>query len=327
MKKRCVLTILLLVIFTSFTVFAHPGRTDEDGGHHDYDNESGLGSYHYHHGYPAHLHENGICPYNYDDQTGINDNEDSSNSTTKKYYAGTKSNKWAPDSEQTVYLEDDIFHLKGCPGIQGNGTLRSLSFLTKEVQPCNYCQPLKYNSIEDVPGYEDPTEESIGLIEIIGIGALLLWVIWIGYILLSCFSFLKDKIQNKLKSKNTEQMLKLKEAERIQAEYEYYFSCYAFYPPESFVDIPKGVFLKHGLPATSGRGKYGLYTVYVTPKGKCYHQRELCLKSPNLKQTHFIFINGYLRPCSRCVKKVLPDLNWYYEYKRIYDIKKKYLIP
>lgn len=47
----------------SITVSAHSGRTDSHGGHHDYKNVSGLGSYHYHHGYPAHLHENGVCPY------------------------------------------------------------------------------------------------------------------------------------------------------------------------------------------------------------------------------------------------------------------------
>lgn len=43
---------------------AHSGRTDSSGGHHDYKNKSGLGSYHYHcGGYPAHLHPNGVCPY------------------------------------------------------------------------------------------------------------------------------------------------------------------------------------------------------------------------------------------------------------------------
>ena len=43
---------------------AHQGRTDKYGGHHDYNNVSGLGSYHYHCGsYPAHLHPNGVCPY------------------------------------------------------------------------------------------------------------------------------------------------------------------------------------------------------------------------------------------------------------------------
>lgn len=42
---------------------AHSGRTDSQGGHRDNKNKSGLGSYHYHHGYPAHLHTNGVCPY------------------------------------------------------------------------------------------------------------------------------------------------------------------------------------------------------------------------------------------------------------------------
>ena len=43
---------------------AHSGRTDRYGGHRDNKNKSGLGSYHYHcGGHPAHLHENGICPY------------------------------------------------------------------------------------------------------------------------------------------------------------------------------------------------------------------------------------------------------------------------
>ncbi|MDE6887476.1 MAG: peptidoglycan-binding protein [Eubacterium sp.] len=43
---------------------AHSGRTDSNGGHRDNRNASGLGSYHYHcGGYPAHLHENGVCPY------------------------------------------------------------------------------------------------------------------------------------------------------------------------------------------------------------------------------------------------------------------------
>lgn len=49
---------------TVLTVEAHSGRTDGSGGHHDYKNKSGLGSYHYHcGGHPAHLHPNGVCPY------------------------------------------------------------------------------------------------------------------------------------------------------------------------------------------------------------------------------------------------------------------------
>lgn len=52
-----------LTISSSGIAQAHSGRTDASGGHHDYKNASGLGSYHYHHGYSAHLHTNGVCPY------------------------------------------------------------------------------------------------------------------------------------------------------------------------------------------------------------------------------------------------------------------------
>lgn len=61
MMKKVFLILLILVIVLSITfpTFAHSGRTDSQGGHHDRSN----GSYHYHHGYPAHDHPNGECPY------------------------------------------------------------------------------------------------------------------------------------------------------------------------------------------------------------------------------------------------------------------------
>lgn len=63
MKKRVLIALLLISLF-AVSASAHGGRTDANGGHHDYQNKSGLGSYHYHHGYPAHLHPGGVCPYN-----------------------------------------------------------------------------------------------------------------------------------------------------------------------------------------------------------------------------------------------------------------------
>ena len=61
MKLRKITAILLSVMISAGSVYAHPGRTDSNGGHHDYKNKSGLGSYHYHcGGYPAHLHPNGV---------------------------------------------------------------------------------------------------------------------------------------------------------------------------------------------------------------------------------------------------------------------------
>ena len=56
------ITIVLFVYFTiffCFTVTAHSGRTDSNGGHYDHND----GSYHYHHGYPEHQHPNDVCPY------------------------------------------------------------------------------------------------------------------------------------------------------------------------------------------------------------------------------------------------------------------------
>ena len=57
------LTFIILIFIFPLCIYAHPGRTDGNGGHHDYKNQSGLGSYHYHHGMPAHLHPGGVCPY------------------------------------------------------------------------------------------------------------------------------------------------------------------------------------------------------------------------------------------------------------------------
>ena len=42
------LVALLCILLLPVNAAAHSGRTDANGGHHDYKNKSGLGSYHYH---------------------------------------------------------------------------------------------------------------------------------------------------------------------------------------------------------------------------------------------------------------------------------------
>lgn len=73
MKKR-ILLILALFLYLSATAIAHPGKTDANGGHYDHD----TGQYHYHHGYEAHQHTGGACPYDFDDKTGENSGSPSS---------------------------------------------------------------------------------------------------------------------------------------------------------------------------------------------------------------------------------------------------------
>ncbi len=92
MKRRILsLGIALLTVFLlSTVVFAHPGQTDADGGHYD----RSTGEYHYHHGYPAHQHTGGQCPYEFDDRTGWNSVPSSSKSKTKFFDWSDPSNSW-----------------------------------------------------------------------------------------------------------------------------------------------------------------------------------------------------------------------------------------
>ena len=90
MKKSIILLsiFLLLALSLALPVFAHPGKTDANGGHYDHE----TGEYHYHHGYPAHQHYGGVCPYDYDDKTGsdarpstgLSSHSSSSSSSTTK---------------------------------------------------------------------------------------------------------------------------------------------------------------------------------------------------------------------------------------------------
>lgn len=65
---------------------AHSGRTDASGGHTNHS----TGEYHYHHGFPAHQHDdmNGDgkndCPYNFYDRAGTSSNS-GSNSESKDF--------------------------------------------------------------------------------------------------------------------------------------------------------------------------------------------------------------------------------------------------
>ena len=57
MKRLLMLVVVLLLVCSS--ALSHSGGTDSKGGHTNHS----TGEYHYHHGYPAHDHEDGICPY------------------------------------------------------------------------------------------------------------------------------------------------------------------------------------------------------------------------------------------------------------------------
>ena len=89
MKLRRLAFILFAVLaFLSLPVYAHPGRTDSNGGHTDHS----TGEYHYHHGYGAHQHYDldgdGIldCPF---ENLRIEKEKPSSNNSTNASQSST----------------------------------------------------------------------------------------------------------------------------------------------------------------------------------------------------------------------------------------------
>lgn len=91
------MSIVIIILGSCVAVFAHPGKTDSNGGHFD----RSTGEYHYHHGYPAHQHENGTCPYDF------KNNEKS----TEKHYnyeeTTTKVQTTEIETFATIIVEDN----------------------------------------------------------------------------------------------------------------------------------------------------------------------------------------------------------------------------
>lgn len=100
-KVKIFMLIILCTIFISFpltTIYAHRGRTDSSGGHYD----RSTGEYHYHHGYSAHQHPNGICPYF---NTNNNDTKTSNSSSSKSYENNTTKSETGNKSSSKNYNE------------------------------------------------------------------------------------------------------------------------------------------------------------------------------------------------------------------------------
>lgn len=97
MKKLIAIILFACLLFPT-TVFAHSGRTDSQGGHYD----RSTGEYHFHHGYSAHQHPNGVCPYDFHDATEHKNSSTSNSSSSNKesYNIIKEENKISEDKSQ-----------------------------------------------------------------------------------------------------------------------------------------------------------------------------------------------------------------------------------
>lgn len=117
----CILLVVLVCCMTG-TALAHPGRTDENGGHTDHS----TGEYHYHHGYPAHNHwdmdNDGKldCPYLFDNKTSNNSgNSNGSESTNNDSSNNTREPNSKNDNKNGMPLLEKILGVSVLAGIIG----------------------------------------------------------------------------------------------------------------------------------------------------------------------------------------------------------------
>ena len=129
MKKVLAILTMLLVLFIPALALAHSGRTDSSGGHHDYNNVSGLGGYHYHHGYGPHLHTNGICPYTQSNEVTYNQNNPYSKKV-KTFVPYTMNNTNVTAIQKK--LKEKGYDPKGVDGVYGSGTKAAVKKFQKD---------------------------------------------------------------------------------------------------------------------------------------------------------------------------------------------------
>ncbi len=350
--KKIILILFLLLFFLPLTVSAHKGRTDSNGGHYD----RSTGEYHYHHGYPAHQHENGICPYDYDVKTKKNKNNSSSNSKDNKSKNYKKSQKATTKSEiyyNNSYDDEDY---------ESNEEPRNPALWIFVVYAplitlflgwfvygliSEILESLKYKLFKKFAnGIDNPTI-------IIGIFCFIItWAVsaflslkYYSYALISLVSFLlillviwyfickhrnkkeeikyieeqkqRDFEQKELQRKRDLKLKLLKKREILK---------YLFYINKSKSELFNLVnntnvdieFDNNNLPIPNYPkiGKYGEYTVFITQRGKKIHRKPFCCNA-TIEKFDFATQGNY---CKICANKGKPKKITKQEYIRFLNI-------
>lgn len=286
-QKAFVLLLLVFLLIPSLT-FAHAGKTDEFGGHYDYD----TGEYHYHHGYPAHQHTDGICPYDFDDKTNHDSFSGSSSSssgnrseyfteTTTERITGTKSTTNPSNTEKkkekkpmTAFTKFAIFYI-----VVSLITIAVLIYFLKDETNSN-------KSLEKE----------------------------------------KSELKNELRQINSE----LHQANDVIRALVENRSLYQIsnVPPDTKIQVNNnGDYI---IEQKEHNGHYGKYTAYVSNSGYAYHMRfgcsgaviPICLFDKNMVGDHL--------PCSKCCKtsadnELLTEPKWFTIYTKTKIYYDRYL--
>lgn len=292
--RRFVLTLVVfyLLLVIAVPTSAHSGKTDGNGGHHDWS----TGEYHYHHGYPAHQHydidNDGTidCPYDFNDRTSHSPGGGSASGVSAKTYSEGYADGHADGYDEGV--ED------GYEAGKTNGYKSGYDAGIKDAEK------EKDSAVRE-------TRKEAHLDAAIVAVLICAPAVFIGTNVLLIGKMDKEreeyrktiKAQNEIigREKNRCTLLragKTDTADRVPSDVVLLHYC-----------IPiKGV--------ASKEKPYGSYTVFVSAGGKRYHARRGCSNAST--PIHFFEREKGLAPCSLCVKPgIYPDKapDWYQQIK------------
>lgn len=167
---------------------AHSGGTDASGGHWNHK----TGQYHYHHGYPAHQHPGGVCPYAYNagshSSSGSSSSSSSSSGSSGTYSGGSSAKRSYDNGSRTP---DQVKELQRHYGVTPDGKWGAASKaaaggLTADeawnevFPPVTHIQPKEYSTepqADELDTAEKPPDEFTkeGKIVICLLAVLLFW--------------------------------------------------------------------------------------------------------------------------------------------------------
>ena len=306
-----ILAFICLVLSISFVSSAHSGRTDSAGGHYD----RSTGEYHYHHGYPAHQHPNGVCPY--ESNENDSDYQDSYVSETvpwRPYAAETVLQEDTPDETipsesipEAPLLDDepDPFYL-------GNYLfLIPLAFISGLL--LFYCSIRKTDRIRTTTidqlraDLKAETVKNKELEEQV-----------------NCANNLVHKYESDIQDLRRQFEAATQEVKKNSSNYTVNLDTLTEKEILSICGVPSGVTFDDELLPHCPNNPFveSHFSVYITSTGKCYHRIRGCCGANH--KVHLFVAAGNFEPCSKCIppaawKYEIPD--WYYRYVQLENKK------
>lgn len=319
--------LILLYLFAVLFIFvglipivrAHPGKTDGSGGHYDND----MGGYHYHHGYPEHSHYDmdcdGIidCPYDFDDQTGINsggDSSDSSSSTHRTSDNGNTIYQTETVIEEVPYIPSWVYWVMGGLIVLCFIKFVQVRWRNDEIeQLTNTCRTAEDQHKKALSDMEEDCSSRIS----------------------QCKSNFEKTIAERDSKLNhyIDSLETLRdEHQSLQNKYQLLMNTVGKKAGATSVAktidgivIPKDTYFINGTIPVKGmildRKPFGDYTVFAAARGKCYHCDPYCAGYSSVAK-HLFDVLGSKQPCSKCVyrpEEKVPE--WYTQLKQVTEMK------